>query len=94
MSDQLIQSLKSLYTMRKKEALKDGIGEPIEIIFHKNGGYVAQNSIRNVFNRILTKASIRNMRFHNTRHTFASQLLSNGESLAYVKEQLGHSSKT
>jgi integrase len=31
-------------------------------------------------------------RLHNTRHTYASILLSNGESPAYVKEQLGHSS--
>jgi len=32
------------------------------------------------------------MRFHDIRHTFASLLLSNGESPVYVKEQLGHSS--
>lgn len=32
------------------------------------------------------------MRLHDTRHTFASLLLSNGESPVYVKEQLGHSS--
>jgi site-specific recombinase XerC len=38
------------------------------------------------------KAKIRRRRFHDTRHTFASILLMNGESPAYVKEQLGHSS--
>jgi integrase len=32
------------------------------------------------------------MRLHDIRHTFASLLLSRGESPVYVKEQLGHSS--
>jgi len=32
------------------------------------------------------------MRLHDIRHSFASLLLSNGESPVYVKEQLGHSS--
>ena len=36
------------------------------------------------------KAKIRRRRVHDTRHTFASLLLSNGESLKYVSTQLGH----
>ncbi|NLC70672.1 MAG: site-specific integrase [Desulfuromonadaceae bacterium] len=47
---------------------------------------------RKFFDRILKKAGIRRMRFHDLRHTFASQLLANGESPVYVKEQMGHSS--
>ncbi|HEX4999192.1 MAG TPA: tyrosine-type recombinase/integrase [Terriglobia bacterium] len=38
------------------------------------------------------KANIRRRRLHDTRHTFASILLSNGESLKYVSSQLGHAS--
>ena len=36
--------------------------------------------------------SIRHVRFHDLRHTFASMLIQNGESLVYVRDQLGHSS--
>ncbi|PIP35159.1 MAG: hypothetical protein COX20_12685, partial [Desulfobacterales bacterium CG23_combo_of_CG06-09_8_20_14_all_52_9] len=64
----------------------------IEIVFHKDGSYMSQNSVRNVFKRVLKKAKIRNIKLHVTRHTYASLLLSNGESPVYVKEQLGHSS--
>ncbi|MDW7771252.1 MAG: tyrosine-type recombinase/integrase, partial [Desulfobulbaceae bacterium] len=38
------------------------------------------------------KAGLRNIRFHDIRHTYASLLLSNGESPQYVKEQMGHHS--
>ena len=41
----------------------------------------------------LTDAKLRRVRFHDLRHTFASLLLQQGgESLVYVKDQMGHSS--
>ena len=42
--------------------------------------------------QILTKAGLRDIRLHDIRHTFASQLLSLGVNPVYVKVQLGHSS--
>jgi len=92
MSNQLAASLKTLLTKRKKEALKDGLGEPAKFIFQRDDKPMEQNYIRRVYKRILIKAGIREMRIHDIRHTFASLLLSKGESPVYVKEQLGHSS--
>ena len=50
----------------------------------------------NVFNRdflpLLEAEGIRRVTFHALRHTFASLLIQQGASLAYVKEQMGHSS--
>ena len=31
-------------------------------------------------------------RFHDLRHFFASQLIANGDTAAYVRDQMGHSS--
>ncbi len=92
MSDQLISELKKLYTVRKKESLKQGRGEPFEIIFHRYNDYMDQKFIRRVFKRVLKKAGLREQKLHITRHTYASLLLTAGESPVYVKEQLGHSS--
>lgn len=91
MSSQLHIELKALYTVRKKEALQSGRAI-IETIFHTKGEPTSQNTVRNIWKRLLTKAGLRDMRLHNTRHTFSSLLLSKGESPVYVKEQLGHSS--
>lgn len=56
------------------------------------GTLLDPSNLRKVFNRLLVDAGLRRIRFHDLRHTFASQLLQNGESLQYVKEQMGHSS--
>ena len=52
----------------------------------------ATTSATGVFYKLLEKAELRRVRFHDLRHTFASLLLQNGESPVYVKEQMGHSS--
>lgn len=90
MSDQLIATLKALNIKRKEEALKAGSNEVEPIIFHTKGGYTSQNSVRNVWKRILEKAKLDHRKFHTIRHTFASLLISKGKSLAYIKDMLGH----
>ena len=48
--------------------------------------------VNNRGHKLLQQAGIRRIRLHDLRHTFATRLLMNGESPAYVKEQMGHSS--
>jgi len=50
------------------------------------------NMRKRVFYRLLDLAELRRVRFHDARHTFATLLIEQGESLAYVRDQLGHSS--
>jgi integrase len=65
-----------------------------ELVFcTETGGSLDADNLRHrVFYKLLEKAELRRIRFHDLRHTFASLLLQNGESPAYVKEQMGHSS--
>ncbi|MFC1552717.1 site-specific integrase [Candidatus Latescibacterota bacterium] len=91
-SDDLFIVLKELYTMRKMEAIKEGRGDNIvEIIFHRNGGYLKQRNNGDIFKKILRTAGIRDRRVHDCRHTYGSLLLSTGASPVYVKELMGHS---
>ena len=41
---------------------------------------------------MIETADVPRFRFHDIRHTFASLLLAQGESMHYVKEQMGHAS--
>ena len=91
LSNQCVQALTALKKQRLAEGLASGKGM-VETIFHRKGLPVSQNTIRNVFNRILARAGLRKKRFHDIRHTYASMMLSNGQSPQYVREQMGHSS--
>ncbi len=87
----LFEVLADLHKRRKVEGLKAGTGL-FPYVFNRNGELWSQNSVRNIFKRILVKAGLREIRVHDLRHSYASRLLSAGISPVYVKEQLGHTS--
>ena len=93
-SDQLADTLKALLQARKAETLRKGWGQVPEWVFCSETGTTLHKSDfeRRVFHKLLAKAGLRRIRFHDLRHTFASRLLQNGESLVYVKDQMGHHS--
>jgi integrase len=45
-----------------------------------------------IWRPIVDRAELTGTRFHDLRHFFASQLIANGETAAYVRDQMGHSS--
>ena len=94
MSRQLSEVLRDRLTQRKEEKLKGKWAELPEWVFcnTKGGLHHSNNLRRRVFYPCLEKAGLRQVRIHDLRHTFASLLIQQGESLAYVRDQLGHHS--
>ena len=60
-------------------------------IFSKKNGQPFGN-IRKSFDKLLETCKIREFRFHDLRHTYASQLVMSGVDLNTVRELLGHKS--
>jgi integrase len=93
MSRQLTECLSKLKIKRKEEYLAKGEGVPEWIFISEIGTPLIEGHWRErVFKKILEKAKLRQIRIHDIRHTYASQLIQDNRSLAYIKDQLGHHS--
>jgi integrase len=55
------------------------------------GRPIFKRALRDAFNRIIKSAGVRQIRFHDTRHTNASLLIANGVDVKTVSSRLGHS---
>jgi len=90
-SKQLSFTLKQLKHDRRIDRLKKG--KVSEWIFlNQDGERLEAWRFQRVFNAALDKAELRKVRVHDLRHHYASALIQQGESLAYIKDQLGHHS--
>jgi integrase len=94
MSDQLSHTLLRLQVAQKTEALKRGWSEmPTWLFCTEVGTPLDASRVRKALARTLQAAALpAHFSPHCLRHTFASLLLQQGESPAYVQRQLGHAS--
>ena len=54
------------------------------------GGPISPDSVGNMLHRVLKRAGLPNLRFHDLRHTFATLALQNGVDVKTVSGMLGH----
>ncbi len=94
MSEQLARALLRVQVERKTETLKRGwLAMPAWVFCTEAGTPLDGSRVRKVFRKALRAAGLP-LHFtpHCLRHSFASLLLQQGESPAYVQRQLGHAS--
>ena len=77
----------------RKRMLAEGHDVKKGLVFcDTDGGYLRRSNVaRRSFKRILGRANLPPIRFHDLRHTAASLLLLLGENPKVVQERLGHS---
>ncbi len=94
MSMQLSEVLSNLRNQRRIETLQNGCGKVPEWVFISETGtpLIEGHWRERVFGKALEKAGLRRIRIHDLRHGYASMLIQAGESLAYIRDQLGHHS--
>jgi len=66
----------------------------LDLVFPNEAGkpMFGENLVKRSFKPALRRAGIREIRFHDLRHTYATLLVDQGEHPKYIQEQMGHSS--
>jgi integrase len=91
LSDELARVLQDLHRRRKEKWFRKGKPVPEWVFCNEDGNYLNEFNFRTRnFYPLLEKAGLRRVRVHDLRHAYASLMLQQGESPAYVKEQMGH----
>lgn len=79
----------------KEKELYSEVYEDRGFVFaNMTGNFLAQRSFMDDYHAFLKKYSIKDIRFHDLRHTFASLLIESDVSMKVVQELLGHSTIT
>jgi integrase len=91
----LIAQLRDRHSIRQTEAAVAGVPMPSWVFPTATDAAKPLNDawLRDrVWRPLLSKAGVRHVRVHDARHTYASLMLRRGVPIAYVSNQLGHSS--
>jgi len=94
LSPRLLEALHALKETRELEAMAKGQDlDPSEWVFLSPRGYRWDDAhLKRAWKRCLIASSLRQIRFHDLRHTYASHLIDRDAHAKYVQEQLGHGS--
>jgi len=92
----LVYDLESYISYLRKEKLKQGRGEEVDLLFEDpdyDGKWpLSQRKAQALVARVCKGAKLNRRNPHDLRHTYATILLMAHQSPAYVQKQLGHSS--
>jgi integrase len=94
MSRELRSALTQLRDKQRAEQGEHQSQDVVGLVFPSQNGTPLEmnNFYARVFKPLVARAELRQMRFHDLRHTFGSLLIQAGASLAYVRDQMGHAS--
>lgn len=84
-------ALDALNAHRRQSLAEGTLGDAVFVA--PDGNYLQPSNMRQrSFGKILARADVPEIRFHDLRHTCATMLLAAGENIKVVSERLGHSS--
>ncbi len=94
MSDELVEALREFRARRAAKWLKNGSDLPDVVFCREDGKYLDYSNFMKAWKRVHKTVKLIQRRPHDLRHTFASRLLMERETVLYVSAQLGDNPAT